>query len=140
WPELVWTPAVWSHRGSLRPGPHGRRCRTMSGGDPAPGPARPRRRPPPSAMTACLCGRTLLAGEQFCAWCGRPVPDAATGGAAPPAWPGPRPEAPEPTPERRTRTLEIALVLLVLFAVALGSFAAAFRIGAVDTAALGRLR
>ena len=91
-------------------------------------------------MTACLCGRTLLAGEQFCAWCGRPVPDAATGGAAPPAWPGPRPEAPEPTPERRTRTLEIALVLLVLFAVAMGSFAAAFRIGAVDTAALGRLR
>jgi S1-C subfamily serine protease len=36
--------------------------------------------------------------------------------------------------------LEVAVVLLVLFAIALGSFVAAFRIGAVDSAALDRYR
>ena len=93
-------------------------------------------------MTICACGRTLVDGERFCAWCGRPAPDPAAAGGGPAAWPGPRPVplGPAAPPERRSRVLEVALILLVLFAVAMGSFAAAVRIGAVDTAALGRYR
>ena len=86
-------------------------------------------------LTICTCGRTLVEGERFCAWCGRPA-----AAAVPPAWPGPRPATPTGQTARRSRLFEVALVLLVLFAVATGAFAAAFRLGRADTDALDRLR